>query len=367
MTIEDAGIVLDSAYESTIEDNLLEDILFGIYIKNSPRTIIRNNSIHGKELSPPNRGDGIRLWYSSETQILNNYISNTRDLVIWWSGNTIIKGNKVENGRYGLHYMYSNNNLFKDNLFIDNFVGGFLMYSNDIKFYRNIFARNQGLASGYGIGFKDLDDVVAEENLFIDNRIGIYLDNSPHLIDSWNNISKNVMAYNDIGASLMPSIERNVFVSNSFIENTQQIEVRGGGTLKGNLWYKGQKGNYWSDYVGYDGNEDGIGEIPYLAESLFESLMDKYPNLRILIFSPVSQAVELASKAFPLIKPESKVTDKYPLTNPVVPEIFNSGRRKFSFKFLIVSSLLIFIPLFLYFYFIRSVSGVQNDKNRKIN
>jgi nitrous oxidase accessory protein len=350
LNIEDAGILLESAPDSVIEDNQLQDVLFGIYLKNSPRSLIQRNVITGKDLPPPDRGDGIRLWYSPGAQILYNHINQSRDLVMWWSGSTLIKGNKVENGRYGLHYMYSDDNVFEDNIFSDNFVGGFLMYSSGIRFYHNIFARNQGLATGYGVGFKDLDDVIAEGNLFIDNRIGLYLDNSPHLIDSWNELKKNVIAFNDIGASLMPSIERNIVVSNSFIDNGEQIEVRGGGTLSRNAWFKDNRGNYWSDYLGYDENRDGIGDVPYLAESLFESLTDRYPNMRIFVFSPVSQAIEFASQAFPVFKPEPKVKDNYPLVEAYIPESFKTQGRKFSLSLLIISAVLVSVPLVLYLY-----------------
>ncbi len=350
LSVEDAGIVLDSAQNSRIEENRLDDVLFGIYLKNSSGTMIRNNIIVGKDLPIPVRGDGIRLWYSSDTKILDNTIIGARDLVMWWSGDTLIKGNKVENGRYGLHYMYSDNNVFEDNLFIGNYVGGFLMYSNNIEFRNNVFARNQGPATGYGIGFKDLDDIVAKENMFIDNRVGIYMDNSPHSVDSWNILENNVIAFNDIGVSFMPSIERNRFVSNSFVDNTEQVEVRGGGTLAGNNWYLEGRGNYWSDYVGYDDDNDGIGEIPYKSESLFESMIDAYPNLRVFIFSPAAQAIELASDAFPVIKPEPKVTDNYPLMDFERPKRYEKGKYGFSARLFILSFLMVLVPAVSYLF-----------------
>ncbi|MEQ9618836.1 MAG: nitrous oxide reductase family maturation protein NosD [Deltaproteobacteria bacterium] len=354
LNLEHGGILLDSAPRSVIENNRLDDVLFGIYLKNSPDGLISKNFIRGKDLPLPERGDGIRLWYSSGTKILNNHVVNARDLVMWWSGNTVIEGNRVEKGRYGLHYMYSNDNLFKDNVFIDNYVGGFLMYSSGITFHNNIFARNQGPATGYGIGFKDLDDIVAEGNLFIDNRIGMYLDNSPHLIDSWNKIDDNVIAYNDIGISMMPSIERNIFVSNSFMDNHEQVEVRGGGELKGNEWNEHNRGNYWSDYVGYDGDGDGIGEIPYKSESLFENIIDSRPELRIFVHSPVSKAIELASEAFPLMKPAPKLTDDYPLVGAGVPEHLKKDRRKLSPALLVLSLSMVLIPLSFYGYLLKS-------------
>jgi len=355
LSVEDTGIVLDSAQNSIIEENRLEDVLFGIYLKNSSGTIIRNNIIVGKDLPIAVRGDGIRLWYSSDTKILNNTISGARDLVMWWSGDTLVKGNIVEKGRYGLHYMYSNNNIFENNQFSENYVGGFLMYSNNIQFNSNIFARNQGPATGYGIGFKDLDDIVAKENLFIDNRIGLYMDNSPHSVDSWNTLENNVIAFNDIGISFMPSIERNIIVSNSFVDNAEQVEVRGGGTLAGNKWFAEGRGNYWSDYVGYDENNDGIGEISYKSESLFESLIDSYPNLRVFVFSPVAQAIELASDAFPVIKPEPKVTDKYPLMNYKIPQRYEAEEKGFSSNLFIVSLLMVLIPAISYMFIKRRI------------
>ena len=353
LSVEDSGVELENASNSVVENNILEDVLFGIYLKNSPGTLILNNRIYGKNLPSPERGDGIRLWYSSHSRVIGNTVSGTRDLVIWWSSNTLIKKNRVENGRYGLHYMYSDNNVFEDNLFIGNAVGGFLMYSGNIQFFRNVFTKNKGMAGGYGIGFKDLDDVHAEDNLFVDNRVGIYMDNSPHLVDSWNELSNNVIAYNDIGISMMPSIERNKILGNSFIENYEQVEVRGGGVLRGNRWNTESRGNYWSDYKGFDENNDGIGDIPYVSEKLFEQLMNRNEALRIFIYSPVAKAIELASEAFPVIKPDSKLVDNFPLLSPVIPERPGVDTRKRRLSFLVVSVLLLFTPIISYVAIVR--------------
>jgi len=354
---EDTGILVDSAKGTIVEENRLNDVLFGIYIKNSPDTVIRGNTLRGKEVEMHERGDGIRLWYSSGTKVLDNRVSMIRDMVIWWSSDTLIKGNIVEDGRYGLHYMSSNHNRFEDNVFRNNYVGGFLMYSVDIQFYRNRFIDNRGIGTGYGIGFKDLDDVIARDNLIIDNRVGIFLDNSPYLIDSWNDISGNVVAFNDIGVSLMPSIRRNAFLDNSFIDNEEQVEVRGGGELAGNDWSRDGSGNYWSDYVGYDENGDGIGEIPYKSESLFESLIDSKPELRVFVFSPVAKAIELASEAFPVIKPEPKLTDEHPLVWKELPPGLESSGKGFSPRLLLVSLSMVAVPLVFYAYVMKRGTG----------
>ncbi len=346
---EDCAIEVMNSPGSIIEGNELDDVLFGIYVKNSPDCIIRNNLIVGKGLPLSDRGDGIRLWYSSGTKIIGNELVATRDLVMWWSSNTLIKGNRIRNGRYGLHYMYSDHNRFEHNVFVRNAVGGFLMYSNDIEFYYNVFVQNQGIASGYGVGFKDVDNVTARNNVFIDNRIGIYLDNSPRSTDSWNRIEKNVIAFNDIGLSLMPSIERNRFIGNSFIENTEQVEVRGGGRLAGNIWSDENGGNFWSNYIGYDSDQDGIGDIPYVYESLFEDIIDRYPSLRLFLYSPVSEAIELAAEAVPIIKPVPKLIDDKPLVSPYIPEEFVTESTHYNSNIFIFSLVVTIVVVVGYF------------------
>ncbi|MCB0129879.1 MAG: ATP-binding cassette domain-containing protein, partial [Caldilineaceae bacterium] len=71
---------------------------------------------------------------------------------------------------------------------------------------------------------------------------------------------------------------------------------------------------------GYDATDDGIGDLAYRSESLFENLADQYPALALLHFSPVEQAIDLAAQAFPIIKPKPKLTDDAPRMTPLLPQ-----------------------------------------------
>ena len=75
--------------------------------------------------------------------------------MIWYSSETHIIGNRVRDGRYGLHFMYANGSVIEDNRLTDNSVGIFLMYSRDILLRRNFLAHNRG-PSGYGLGLNDV-------------------------------------------------------------------------------------------------------------------------------------------------------------------------------------------------------------------
>ena len=314
---ENSGVAIQAA-DVVVADNRLEETLFGIYAARAPRAVIRGNVIHSKPLPLPRRGDPIRIWYSDDVLIEENSVTDGRDAVLWYAQRLTIRDNLFTGGRYGLHFMYCDDALIERNRLVGNSVGAFLMYSRRLHLRNNRIEANRG-PSGYGIGLKDVDDAVIEGNLFLDNRVGAFLDNSPREIDRVGRFDGNTFAFNDIAISLMPAVQRNSFTDNSFIENQETVNVIGGGELHGNLWTVDGRGNYWSDYVGYDADGDGVGDIPYHADRLFDSLVDRQAALRLFTYSPAAQAVELAARAFPFIKPQPKLVDVRPRMAPAWP------------------------------------------------
>lgn len=314
---ENSGVAVEAA-RATIEHNRFEETLFGVYLKEANESVVRGNVIVGKNLDVPRRGDAIRVWFSSDVLVEGNTVLRGRDVVLWYSERLTVRSNDVQDGRYGLHFMYCDDALIEHNRLLDNSVGAFLMYSRRMTLQHNTIAGNRG-PSGYGVGLKDMDDAVVTGNLFLDNRIGAYLDASPREVDSIGRFQDNVFAYNDIGVNMLPSVRHNHFSGNSFIENEEQMAIAGGGRPGNNTWTVGDQGNYWSDYAGYDADGDGRGDIPYKAERLFENLMQQTPSLRLFLYSPVTNAIDFAAKAFPLVRPQPKLEDTQPLTAPRLP------------------------------------------------
>ena len=321
---ENSGILV-LADDATVENVTLEDVLFGVYAREANRIVVRNNSVSGKNLDVTRRGDAIRLWYCNDGVIEGNRVRHTRDVVVWFSQRTKVARNDVRDSRYGLHLMYADATVMEGNRLEGNSVGAFLMYSNHSVFRRNHVVTCRG-PSGYGLGLKDNDGLVAEDNEFAGNRIGIYVDNSPSSIDSRCTIRRNLLAYNDIGIACLPAVKRNDVSSNAFVDNLEQVGVVGPGDFHGNAFTVNGRGNYWSDYRGYDLDGDGIGDLPYRAESLFENLMDRHPELRLFQFGPVQQAVDLAIRAFPVVQARPKLTDSAPLMRSLSPSVM-AGQR----------------------------------------
>lgn len=321
--IRNTGIDLDRencavrvlAPRAAIIDNTLDDILFGIDLRDAPDCRIIRNRIGGKKLHVARRGDGLRLWRADRALVEGNTIHDGRDAILWYSTGVVVRDNTAFDSRYGLHLMFSDQVTIEGNTLTDNSVGIYLMYSTGVEIIGNKLVRNRG-PSGYGIGLKETDRFTVRQNLIVGNRSGVYIDGSPFTQSRPGEFSDNTFAFNDVGVTFLPSARGNEFTENNFIDNIDSVVVAGRGTLGANRFWKGERGNFWSDYTGYDENADGIGDFVHESYTLFENLLDRQPNLRLFLLSPAQQAIEFVGRAVPAIRPEPKFTDEVPLMQP---------------------------------------------------
>ena len=306
---ENSGVLLKSN-GNKIEQNELRDILFGVYLFASNDNVISDNLIRGRDsIEIGERGAGIHIWNSLRNTLTGNTILAARDgMYLQNASNSVIRGNRISDLRYGLHYMYSNDNIFEDNIFENNVAGAAIMYSRRIQFRRNRFLHNRGFSS-FGILFQDDEDILAEDNLIVDNAVGIFMESLRGSV-----FRRNLVAANDTAIEAFSSASGNTFQWNNFIENLSPLWVIGKETST--HWNGPGSGNYWSEYDGYDLDADGIGDVPFKIQNVFEHLEGNYPRLRLYLLSPAAQALELAEKVFPIIE-GSREFDHYPLMKPV--------------------------------------------------
>jgi nitrous oxidase accessory protein len=309
---ENAGVSA-TAPRVTVVNNRFENVLFGIFLRRGDDSLVADNVIGAMPVELGRRGDGIRLWESPRSIVERNIVDGGRDTVLWFSDDLILRDNQVTNGRYGVHFMYSDRALVEGNYLSGNSVGGFLMYSHDLVLKDNLITNNHG-PSGYGVGLKDIDGVTATGNHFLSNRIGIYFDNSPSTPGITHDISGNLFGYNDFGVAFLPSVHGNVLVGNAFVDNGEQVGVHGKGEFLGNnQWTVSNAGNHWSDFAGYDADGDGVGDVPYQLADLFSTLTDNNADLQFFDQTPASKAIDLAGRMFPAFRPRPKLADTAPL------------------------------------------------------
>lgn len=306
---EDAGILIKADFNH-IEGNDLRDILFGIYLLQAEHnTIVNNTIVGGRTLSIGERGSGIHIWNSQHNRFIGNLVSDVRDgFYIQNANHTWIENNDAFDVRYGLHYMYADSNTFLSNRFYDNVAGAAIMYSRGIVMKHNVFARNRGFAS-YGILFQDCHHLTADSNVIVDNVVGMFFEASTD-----NVFRRNVVARNDIALQMFQNSINNTFSENNFVDNLNPLAIVGKRTES--HWSAHQRGNYWSSYDGYDLDGDGIGDVPMKIQNVFHFLEGQNPNVRLYLYSPASQALAVAAKAFPIININQEA-DTYPLMRAV--------------------------------------------------
>ena len=149
-----AGIYLEeTAHRALVEDNLVEGNLFGVYLQGPSDAIVRHNRIIGRtDLRVNERGNGVQIWRSPGSQILNNDFLYGRDgIFVTNSRENRFVGNRFRELRFGVHYMYTHDSEVSHNLSIGNHIGFALMFSEGLTVIGNVSEgdRDQGLQLNY--------------------------------------------------------------------------------------------------------------------------------------------------------------------------------------------------------------------------
>ena len=308
----DSGVQVRGRF-NVIKDNIIDNCLFGVDLQQSDHNVVRRNRISSKPFELGQRGDAIRLWYSFHNKITDNDISKVRDTVVWYSADNTIARNSASDSRYSLHFMYSRRNLVEGNRYYNNTVGIFLMYSDGVEIRNNTIAHAAG-PTGVGIGLKETSELIVEGNEILYCASGLYIDVSPFQPDTTNRFKGNLIAYNGIGIRFLNDWTGNVFKQNQFVDNLTQIAVTGGKTANRNVW----EGNYWSDYEGFDRDDDGNGDAPYELYAYADRLWQDEPYAQFFKGSPMLEVLDFLERLAPFSEPNMLVRDKRPSMNTIV-------------------------------------------------
>ena len=302
-SLEDpCGIRVYDKNNVVIENNILDNNFFGIYIQNSKNCLIKNNTIKAYGKAEQLIGNGIHCWKSENLQIIGNKISGHRDGIYFEfvTHSYIYQNHSHNNIRYGLHFMFSNNNTYMENTFIENGAGVAVMYSNHVLMQRNTFKLNWG-PNAYGLLLKEISDAHIINNTFDQNTAAIQMESTNRI-----EVQSNEFKSNGWALRISASCDESVIHHNNFSANT--FDVATNGTMMLNNFYN----NYWDKYDGYDMNKDGIGDIAYHPVSMYSMVIEQNPNSLLLLRSFMVSLLDKAEKAIPSLTPENLV-DKAPL------------------------------------------------------
>lgn len=254
----------------------------------------------------------MELYNTQRARILANNISFVRDaLYVDVSHHAVFKGNRLHHSRYGTHYMNSYYNLWEDNDSYDNRGGLALMEVRD-QIVRN--NRTWGNAD-HGIMLRTLQDSRVEDNVVAGNDRGFFIYDV-----EYTQLRGNLVIGNRVGVHLSAGSTRNVVQGNDFIGNREPVRYVG---ARDEAWggrspAERSQGNFWSNYLGWDRDGDGIGDLPYEANNMVDRLIWRHPGVQLLLASPAVQVLRLVSRQFPILRVPS-VVDAYPRMQPIHP------------------------------------------------
>ena len=302
-TLEDpCGIKVYNKNNVVIQNNILDDNFFGIYIQNGANCIIKNNKISAYGKEEQRIGNGIHCWKSDKLQIIANTIIGHRDGIYFeFVTNSTIKGNfSSKNVRYGLHFMFSNDDAYISNVFKNNGAGVAVMFTKRVKMLNNHFEENWGDAA-YGLFLKEISDSYIIGNKFARNTSGIHMEGTTRIL-----VEKNIFEANGWGMKIQASCMDNEIKNNNFVGNTFDISTNGSLVL--NTFNR----NYWDKYEGYDLDKNGIGDVPFHPLSLFAVITENNPSAMLLFRSFMITLLDKSEKILPSITPDNFI-DKTPL------------------------------------------------------
>lgn len=302
---QNAGIYIQpGAHRAVVRNCDLSYNLFGFWIEKSNDVRIENNLITGKrDYRSVSRGNGIQLYNTRGARIIGNQISFVRDAIyVDVSHHAIFRGNKLHHSRYGTHYMNSYYNLWEDNESWLNRGGLALMEVRD-----QVVRNNRAWAnSDHGIMLRTIQDSLVENNVVAGNARGFFIYDA-----EYNTLRGNLVADNIVGVHLWAGSFRNVVEGNDFISNREQVRYV---ASRDETW-GAKEGNHWSNYVGWDRNGDGIGDVPYEANDVVDRLSWRHPMMKLLLASPAVQTLRMVGQQFPLLRAPS-IVDPNPRMEP---------------------------------------------------
>ena len=301
----DGGLLLEGR-DLLVENNVLDDVLFGITLHRTEASLIRGNRIRSRDVASADRGDGLRLWYSTGNRIEGNDIARVRDITVSNAPRNRFTGNTVRDSRRALNLLFAHRTLVADNLFEDNASGIVALNSDGLLIRRNRIIHAMS-ASGAGIALKETSAALVEGNEIVHCAHGIMADSPMHPLNRLVFID-NLIAHNVTGIYFYGAKGGHIAIGNSLRSNLWPVMTIGDGEAQNDFWW----GNHWDNYEGFDRDGDGFGDQPHALYAFADRIWMDTPAARFFSNSPVLELLDFLERLAPFSAPALILRDPAP-------------------------------------------------------
>jgi nitrous oxidase accessory protein len=270
---------------------------------------ITNNRISSNGKDIEFRGDGLKLYYSSNNLIFKNTIKFVKDVKLNYSHNNIFRENRFLDNRFATYISLSDSNILESNLYRYNSVSIMVMGAKDTKVVKNRILSSKGSA-GIGVVINGVSNFKFKNNIVKFNAKGLYIEGGERGDGIKREIVDNEISYNKEAIHFHQRIKDNLIVGNMVYGNIDDI-VKDLPSKRddSNIIEK----NYWDRYEGFDRDRDNIGDSPYRVYQYASRLWEYNSRVKFFYASPLMSALNFISELAPFIEPNLLIEDSRPL------------------------------------------------------
>ncbi len=301
----DAGILIE-ADRVRIEGNRIDAVLFGIHIKAANDALVRGNFLRGQPAPLNLRGDAVRIWYGHGNRIEDNNIAGMRDITLANAPANTVRKNRIRDGRYAVHLIFSPDNIIVANDIAQTSTGIAVLYSDRARIEGNRIHHVRAEA-GAALAFKETSGTQIRRNDILHCAIGLQA-NSPLYGHDILNIEGNRFAHNDAALYFYGDKGGHVLRHNRFEKNLNTLTVSHANATRGHVW----EDNTWDDYEGFDRNGDGIGDTPHELWLYADRIWMETPMARFFRNTPGLELLDFLERLAPFSTPERLLMDPRP-------------------------------------------------------
>ncbi|MBP5986389.1 MAG: nitrous oxide reductase family maturation protein NosD [Azonexus sp.] len=301
----DGGIMAEGSH-LLIENNIIEDVLFGVSLHRVTDSMVRHNRIRSRPVDSADRGDGLRLWYSTGNRIEDNDIARIRDITVSNSPRNRYTGNTVRDSRRAFNFLFSHRSVVERNLLEKNSTGIIALNSEGMIIRHNRILHAMD-ASGAGIALKETSAALIQGNEIVHCAHGIMADSPMNPINRIVFVD-NLIAHNITGIYFYGAKGGHIAINNTFRSNLWPVTIIGDGDPMNDTWW----GNSWDNYEGFDLDADGFGDTPHELHAWADRIWIETPSATFFRNSPVLELLDFLEKLAPFSAPSLILRDTAP-------------------------------------------------------
>ena len=302
----DGAIMVTEGRDLLIENNVIEDVLFGISLHRTTDSIVRRNRIRSRGEDSAERGDGIRIWYSTGNRIEDNDIAHIRDITVSNSPHNRYAGNTIRDSRRAFNFLFSHRSIVERNRLEKNSTGIIALNSEGMIIRHNRILHAMD-ASGAGVALKETSAALVQGNEIVHCAHGIMADSPMNPLNRIVFID-NLIAHNITGIYFYGAKGGHIALNNTFRSNLWPVTAVGDGDPLNDTWW----GNSWDTYEGFDLDGDGFGDRPHEVHAWADRIWIETPAATFFRNSPVLELLDFLERLAPFSSPTLILRDTAP-------------------------------------------------------